>query len=97
MASYHKGALVRVSATFVSKSSGAAVDPTTVTFAYKNPAGATTNWTVTANQIVKDSVGNYHADIDASSTGNWYWRFVGTGTNQGAKEGTFEAVSPGGF
>jgi hypothetical protein len=41
---------------------------------------------------VKDSVGNYHVDVDANAVGRWYYRFQGTGTNQAAEEGLFTVV-----
>src|SRR4051812_25030190 len=97
MAQFDKGALVRVTTTFTSPTTGAVVDPTTVTFKYRNGTGSITSWTVTAGQIVKASTGVYHADIDTTGEGTWHWAFYGTGTNQGAKEGSFDVVTPGSF
>lgn len=69
------------------------VDPSgAVTFKFNDPAGAVTTWTVQVNQIVKDSVGVYHADVDstlvgvAGGPGVWKGRFFGAGTNQGSKD-----------
>lgn len=89
MTTYDKGDLVRVSAAFAT-SAGVATDPTTVKFSFTDPAGTTTTYTYSTDvQLVKDSTGNYHVDIDASSTGNWLYRFFSTGTGQAAAEGEF--------
>ena len=98
MASYARGQLVRCSVQFVNKTSGAAVDPATVSFEYRVGSGSVTTYVYgTNNQLVKDSTGNYHVDLDTSSaSGDWYWRFSSTGVNQGAVEGKF-TVKPTGF
>jgi hypothetical protein len=89
-ASYYKGQLVRVSATYTDKTTGAAVDPAGVTFKYKNPAGSTTILVYpTDPTLVKDSVGNYHVDINANAIGNWYFQWSSTGVNQAAYEDSF--------
>lgn len=85
---YIAGGLVRVSVTFVA--SGLPADPTTVVLKYKNPAGTVTTWTYGVdNQVVKDGVGNYRADINASAGGTWYFRWEGTGASQGAAQDSF--------
>lgn len=80
---YDKGQLVRVSVTF-QDTTGAYVDPTTVVLTVIDPAGTTTTPSVT-----KDSLGHYHADVNANLSGTWKYRFTGTGTNQGADEDYF--------
>ena len=80
---YVRGQLVRVAAVFTN-SAGTAVDPTTVTVRVRAPSG-----TVTTPAATKDSVGNYHVDIDANTEGTWHYRFEGTGSNQGASEHQF--------
>lgn len=81
--SYVRGVLVRASATFAN-AAGTAVDPTTVTFRVRAPNG-----TITTPSVVKDSVGNYHVDVDANAEGTWHFRWEGAGANQGAAEGQF--------
>lgn len=89
MTTYDKGDLVRVSGMFAD-SAGVATDPTVVKFSFTNPAGTTTTYTYPTDvQLVKDSTGNYHVDIDASSSGTWLYRFYSTGTGQAAAEGEF--------
>jgi hypothetical protein len=45
---------------------GAAADPTTVTFKYRIGAAAIVTAVYPAAPIVKDSIGNYHANFDTS-------------------------------
>lgn len=83
-----EGTLVRISATFTV--SGAATDPTTVTLKVRSPAGTVSTYTYGAGQVTKDSVGNYHKDVDASTSGRWLYRWEGTGTAQAADESAFD-------
>lgn len=76
---YDIGDVATVTVAFVN-AAGAATDPTAVTARAWKPDGTTTDYTVTAGQIVKDSVGNYHLDIPANMAGDWHGKFVGTGT-----------------
>ena len=89
MATYDKGDLVRVSGVW-KNAAGTAIDPTTVAFKFTTPAGATTTYNYPADgQLVKDSTGNYHVDINASTNGTWLYRFESTGSGQAAAEGNF--------
>lgn len=89
MTTYDKGDLVRVSGAFAN-SSGTAIDPTVVRFSFTNPGGTTTSYVYPTDvQLVKDSTGNYHVDIDAATVGTWLYRFYSTGTGQAAAEGEF--------
>lgn len=65
MNTYVSGSLVRTSAAFTDVNGGAA-DPTTVVLKYKQGNGATQTVTYPASPIVKDSTGNYHADLDTT-------------------------------
>lgn len=86
---YDLGDLVRVAATF-KDTANAAVDPTAVNFKFKGPSGTITTYVYgTDAEVVKDSTGNYHVDIDADAAGFWYYRFYSTGAGQGAAEGVF--------
>lgn len=86
---YDRGDKVRASVAFTS-AAGAAVDPAAVTCRVKNPEGTDSTYVYGTNaELVRDSQGNYHLDIDANVEGLWTYRFEGTGTNQGAGEGEF--------
>lgn len=86
---YDKGDLLRCSGTFTD-ADGIAQDPTAVFFKYKTPAGTTITYTYgTDDELVKDSNGNYHVDLDLDEVGTWSYRFYSTGTGQAAAEGQF--------
>lgn len=90
---YDNGDLARCSAAFTT-SAGVATDPTTVRFSVRNPAGTTTSYLYgTDSQLVKDSTGNYHVDIDANADGRWHYRFFSTGSGQAAAEKSFRVKS----
>jgi hypothetical protein len=86
---YDVGDLVRVSGAF-KDAAGTALDPTTVSFEFRDPAGAITRYVYPADsQLVRDAVGTYHVDVDANRAGTWRWRWEATGTGQAAEEGAF--------
>ncbi len=63
---YTDGDVVTVSASFAS-STGAAADPTTVKLDYKRPFDTVkTTITYPSAPIVRDSTGNYHANLDTT-------------------------------
>jgi len=86
---YIVGRLVRIHAAFTT-AAGAFIDPEIVMLTYKNPSGIETTLTYpTDAALVKDSVGNYHVDIDANVAGMWYVRGHSTGLGQTAEESQF--------
>ena len=90
---YLEGQAIRFSASFTDIG-GSAVDPGTVTFAYKDPAGAVTDLVYgTDAAVVRDSAGHYHVDLTALTNAGEYWyRWHSTGNGQAAEERTFEIV-----
>ena len=92
MNSYDKGDLVRCTAAFTD-AAGSAFDPDTVAFKSRNPVGSVTTYTYGVDaELVKDSTGNYHVDVDANRVGTWTVRFESTGTGQAAAESQFRIV-----
>lgn len=86
---YDKGDLVRCTGTFTN-AAGTATDPATVNFKMASPSGTVTTYVyLTDAQLVKDSTGVYHVDVDGSVEGTWHFRFYATGSGQAASEGTF--------
>lgn len=63
-------------------------DPTTVTFRIKDPSGTITVYVyLTNSELVKDSAGNFHVDWKFSLSGDYYYRWEGSGaTAPGEKE-----------
>lgn len=89
MATHDLGDLVRLSASFSTVATGAAVDPDVVKLTVKNPDGDITTKTYPVG-ITKSATGEYYSDVDADVAGTWYFRFWSTGNGQAANEGTFE-------
>lgn len=77
-------------ATVFKNTSGTAVDPANVFFKFKTPGRVETIYQYGVDvELVKDSTGNYHVDIDANETGIWKWKFYSTGSGQAADAGRF--------
>ena len=88
---YDVGDLVRVTLQFTDSSSQPA-DPSTVRGKLRDPAGQTTTYVFgTDPELIQDSSGTYHFDIDVATPGEWRYRGEGTGAVQAASEGRFSA------
>lgn len=69
----------------------ALVDPAVLQLKIKDGAGVVTTIALGAG-IVKDAVGTYHAEVPLPVAGTWYYRWIGTGANAGADEGSFSVT-----
>lgn len=76
------GNTIRILGTF--QNAGAYYDPTTVTIQVIGPNGSA----IQTPSVVKDSTGNYHADVVANDPGTWQYRIAGTNPSS-SFEGTF--------
>lgn len=83
--------------------SGVLTDPTTLVFKFhrsdandQNPLADTTYTYGVGGEIVKDSTGVYHVDIDLTASGVYHYQWLSTGTAAGADEGKF-TVNPSAF
>src|SRR5688572_8916342 len=72
---------------------GADTDPTTLTLHVRTPDGTYTSSVYQGvgqtYTIVKDSTGDYHADIPITMAGVWWYEWVSTGPGAGAEERAF--------
>lgn len=85
------GDQVRISGVFTN-AAGTATDPTTVTLKLLRPDGTVTTLVyLTDVELVRDSAGNYHADVIpvAGENGIWWFRWAATGAVQAADEQAF--------
>lgn len=74
------------------QAAGVDADPTGLAFTITEPDGVATTWTYgTDAQVVKDSVGDYHADWPVAKPGRHFWRWAATGAAVGAEAGEFWA------
>lgn len=89
MSDYVPGNLVECSGEFDDEN-GDPMDPDNVFFRYKNPAGAVVTLEFGVDvAVVQDSTGRYHANVDATTHGVWFYRWYSTGNGQGADEKSF--------
>lgn len=94
MAEVNIGDLQRVSATNITNAAGVVTDPTTLTLKVMKPDATVDTYVYPTDPIiVKDSVGNYHADIDVDSAGRWAYSWEGTGAATFAEGGRFRAFA----
>lgn len=94
MATYLVGNAARVSTRFRSVSTGADVDPTTVTARIKNPNNVETAYVYGVdNEVVRDAAGYYHIDVPLTLAGTWRYRWEGTGANMAASEGALTVTA----
>ena len=91
---YDLGDLIRCSGPFTN-AAGAPIDPTGVNVSIREPGGTVTIYVYgTDSEVVKDSAGNYHIDVNANAPGRWYYRWWSTGTGQAADENWFQVMRP---
>jgi hypothetical protein len=89
VSSYDVGSLIRCSADFTVNK--VRTDPTALSFKYLKP-NASVYVLLTYGvdgALVKDSIGNYHVDLNCDVDGLWEYRWASTGTGQAAQDGTF--------
>ena len=93
MTDYILGNRINIAVSFTD-ADGVAADPTTVTLYLKEHNATTETVYVypTDAEITKDSVGEYHAVVEPTTTGWWLYRWTGEGAAVGATEGSFHMV-----
>lgn len=84
---YDKGDRIRLSASFTSNS--VAADPTAVVLKVKDPSGNIATYTYALAEVTKSATGNYYKDISIDESGEWYYRWEGTGAVEAADESRF--------
>lgn len=83
---YDSGDQIRVTSIFTN-STAAAVDPTTITYKYKDPSGNVTTLVYGSDaDVVRSTQGTYYIDITLDEAGTWHDRIAGTGGTVGAAE-----------
>lgn len=90
---YDGGDMIRIAGSYVA-SGLIQVDPASVYMQIMNPQGSVATFGYIpagsgVGSILKDSTGNYYADVLASIGGDWHYRWAGEKTNWAAAEGTF--------
>lgn len=84
------GSSMRAAARFTVFGTETDVDPDDVFFSVKTPAPVLTTYEYGVDaEVVKDSVGHYHIDLNANEVGVWYVRPFSEGNGQAADEESF--------
>ena len=99
MNTYPSGTLVRTSAINWTQLGGGIADPTTITLKYRAGGGSITTVTYPNSPIVRDSQGNYHADLDTTGFAGpglqlWEVEWIGTGTVQVIGNDSWQVSAP---
>lgn len=84
---YDRGDVVRLSSAFTDIN-GTAADPSGVTLRLKQP-DATVSVYSYPGTLSKDGTGVYHYDVSILQSGDYFYRFEGTGAVQAASESVF--------
>jgi hypothetical protein len=98
LSDYVKGQAVRCRGLFTANdSTGAGVDPPTVSFRYRKPSGTMTTLVYgVSNQVIRVAQGAYFVDLNADEAGVWEVRWDSAGQLIGAGEVDF-SVDAGNF
>lgn len=85
------GQMARLSGEFQDGDSRDDVDPTNVYLRIRKPDATETTYTYGIGiVVVRDSIGNFHADIALDQVGLWFYRWVSTGAVTAADERGFQ-------
>lgn len=91
MGLYQQGDTVRLIGAFTDLNNAPA-DPDTVTLRVLPPTGVAVSYTYALAEVTKDDVGRYHYDLPLTFSGEWLYRWVGTGAVAAATEDTLIRV-----
>jgi hypothetical protein len=73
--------LVTLTAKFTALDTGQPIDPSVVTLRVLSPNGTPIEYSyLTDPQLVRDDVGQYHANVVTSQSGLWLYKWQGSGT-----------------
>jgi hypothetical protein len=86
---YTIGDLIRLLVTF-QDTTGTFVDPTNLILRIKSPDGSVQEYT--SGDITQTATGKYQYDFLSIAAGTHRYRWEGTGTAQGAVEGSFKVA-----
>lgn len=64
-------------------------DPSTIEVVVQKPDGTTTTYTLADAQVVQDSLGTFHVDVDMDQEGVWVHSWEGAGNVKTYQEQTF--------
>ena len=89
----HVGDLVMLQATF-SNIDRVLTDPTTITLSVRDPGGTITAYTYAGGDVTRFEAGIYRYSLSITTSGQWIYRWVGTGSVQAASSDNIINAQP---
>lgn len=85
---------IRLQGSFSELITNSPVDPSTISFITKDPAGTVTTFVMSVDAgVIRQDVGVYYFDWVVNTMGDHNWRMTGVGTGQTAKQDFFTVRS----
>lgn len=81
---YDVGDSIRLGALFTV--TGIATDPTIIELDVRDPGGIITSYDFAGGTVSKETTGKYFRDVFVARSGQWWFRYFGTGTLIAADE-----------
>lgn len=90
---FYIGGRKRITAKCYAVGTTTLIDPTNASFIYEAPDGTETTKTYPADvEVVHESTGIFHIDVDCPTAGKWKIRFVASGALVAVSEATWDVV-----
>ena len=89
---YDVGDSIRLDALFTV--TGIAIDPTIIELDVRDPSGNTLSYSYAGGTVSRETTGKYFRDIFVGDSGQWWYRYFGTGTVITADEKYFIVDRP---
>jgi len=95
MSNFDIGKQVRLKGEFTDPNdSDAPIDPTTITVKYKQPGGALVTHVFGVDaEVIKSGTGVYYEDVTLTASGNFTFKWFGTGNAVAAEEAGFNIAA----
>ena len=93
MSQYEIDTSIELQCVFTNSLTGVYADPTTITLYIIDPTGFQTTQAWPGGPIIRDSLGHFHTIITPSISGNWTYKWRGTGTATASSPDTIFTVN----
>ena len=93
MSQYEIDTTIELQCVFLNSLTGVYVDPTLVKVSILDPNGVQTNQNWPGGGVTRDSLGHFHALITPSISGNWTYKWRGSGAATAASPDTIFTVN----
>jgi hypothetical protein len=93
MSQYEIDTTIELQGVFINSLTGVYIDPTTVKVSVLDPTGSqvTQNWP--GGTVTRDSLGHFHALVTPAISGNWTYKWQGTGAATATSPDTIFTVN----